>query len=180
MKKYGIIILCFCVLVVSNVFLYRRLVSMKEDRDRIQSNYNVIKSDFEVLELNDSTKAATIKNLQLKKDELENYLKQLKEIKVKPKEITTIVKTEIVTKIDTVLVQVNDTCKEYVSEDVYVSVCNNNLGLIISTDVFVTNYERRKKKFLWFRVGRKEKWSTVSFSNKHIDVTALEAVTVSE
>jgi hypothetical protein len=182
MKKYAIIVGIISALVCVNVLMARRIVVLKQDRDRISENFETVSSDLEVLRDENGKSTATIRALTLKTDELEkansSLSKLLKEQSVKQSEVKTIVQTSTILKIDTVLVQVNDSCKQYKTNDTFIEVCNDNIELAISTDVNVTIYERRKKKFLWWRIGKKQTWSTVTLSNEHIDVNGFQTIVI--
>jgi 3D (Asp-Asp-Asp) domain-containing protein len=180
MKKY----LFFSVVILLTIVitLWKRCHDLSQENSRISTNFESVNRDLEVLQNEYGEKCATIMTLTLKKDELEkankSYLEQLDKMNIKKSEVKTIIQTETVVKIDTVLVVRNDSCLEYKTEDTFVEVCGRNIVVEMTTEADIALYERRKYKFLWFRIGKKEKWAKIMLSNEHINLSTFRVANI--
>jgi hypothetical protein len=182
MKKY--LFLAVAILLTMVITLWKRCYDLSKENTRISTNFESVNRDLEVLQDEYGEKCATIMTLTLKKDELEkankSYLEQLDKMNIKKSEVKTIIQTETVVKIDTVLVVRKDSCLEYKTEDTFIEVCGRNITVELSTEANVALYERRKYKFLWFRVGKKEKWAKITLSNEHINLSTFRVANIQD
>lgn len=191
MRKF--IFIAIAILAGVNVFLYKRLDNVKEERDRLESNQTVLLSDVEYYKTEAGKNAASVSRLELTKDELEKKNKDLTQIvddlNIKLKRIqaatTTATKTEIEikTKVRDSIVYRNelDTLLNFRWRDSWIDLRGTiDKGVlsakIESADTLHHIIHKIPKKFLFFRFGVKAIKMDVVNSNPHNKITYTEYI----
>ena len=101
-------------------------------------------------------------------------MKLIKQLKLKPKEVKTIIKTKIVTK-DSIVFVLKDSCINYKSEWLEINGCLNDTLHVNSTDSIVQIFHKEyKHKFLFI------KWGFLGIKQKIINFNPKSSIKYSE
>lgn len=191
MRKF--LFIALALLVGTNIFLFKRLDSVKKERDRLESNQTALLSDVEHYKTEAGKNAASVSRLELTKDELEKKNKDLTHIvddlNIKIKRIqsatstTTKTEVEIETEVRDSIVYRNqlDTILNFNWHDAWVnltgSIDKGKLSAKIeSTDTLHHIVHKIPKKFLFFRFGVKAIKLDVVNSNPHSKIVYTEYI----
>lgn len=191
MRKF--LFIALVLLVGANIFLFKRLDSVKKERDRLDSNQAALFSDVEHYKTEAGENAASVLRLELTKDELEKKNKDLAktvdELNIKIKRIqaatTTTTKTEveIKTEVRDSIVYRNqlDTLLNFRWRDSWINLKGTiDKGIlsaeIESTDTLHHIIHKIPKRFLFFRFGVKAIKMEVVNSNPHNKITYTEYI----
>lgn len=159
MNKYifGVIVALFIALfIVININ-----TKIRTDRDRLQNNQSSLLETVKHYKYADSLNAVSVSALQLKVSELKKYRaedsKLIKELKIRPKDVEYITKTEIVTRDSLVYVIDSVGCFRYSDKWLKVDACVNDSSMIIQSRDSIAQvlHPVYKHRFLWWRWGLK-------------------------
>lgn len=189
MKKSIIIGLVILTMLVSISVLWNMYSTEKEERERQQSNVEVLNSDIKRYKVRDSLNVASIDALNYTVDELKKYraddLRLINDLKIKNKHLESL--TKITTSMtDTIYkdhwhpVLNNPNCLEYSDKWATVTACFNDSTVAYSVrdslDIVVSKVP--KHKFLWWNWGTKGyKVNVVNF-NPRSTVEFLEFIKI--
>ncbi|MFS2549502.1 DUF6549 family protein [Bacteroides uniformis] len=191
MRKF--LFIALVLLVGTNIFLFKRLDSVKKERNRLDSNQAALLSDVEHYKTEAGKNAASVLRLELTKNELEKKNKDLTktvdDLNIKLKRIqaatTTATKTEIEikTKVRDSIVYRNelDTLLNFRWRDSWIDLRGTiDKGVlsakIESADTLHHITHKIPKKFLFFRFGVKAIKMDVVNSNPHNKITYTEYI----
>lgn len=180
-------------LVGTNIFLFKRLDSVRKERDRLDSNQAALLSDVEHYKTEAGKNATSVLRLELTKNELEKKNKDLTktvdDLNIKLKRIqaatTTATKTEIEieTKVRDSIVYRNqlDTLLNFRWRDSWIDLRGTiDKGVLFakieSADTLHHIIHKIPKKFLFFRFGVKAIKMDVVNSNPHNKITYTEYI----
>ena len=182
MRKF--LFIALVLLVGTNIFLFKRLDSVKKERNRLDSNQAALLSDVEHYKTEAGKNAASVLRLELTKNELEKKNKDLTktvdDLNIKLKRIqaatTTATKTEIEIK-----TKVRDTLLNFRWRDSWIDLRGTiDKGVlsakIESADTLHHIIHKIPKKFLFFRFGVKAIKMDVVNSNPHNKITYTEYI----
>lgn len=97
-------IISIILLIISLIFSIQKISRLKEERGRLERNQSALLDTLSNTKFRDSLNRASIKVLEFKLDEFKEYraedAKLIKDLKIRLKDAQSIVKTEIVTKIE--------------------------------------------------------------------------------
>lgn len=156
-KSIGVIILIGLV-----AFLYHRNSVLKENNNRLIKNQTILFDTLSFYKIRDSVNVSSIGVLELTLNEYKKYrqedLSLIKDLKIKLKEVQSVVKTEVVTKIEykDKLIYVSDTISSINYNDgwnkVDVKITNNeDYSLDIETrDSLTQVFHKVWKHKIWF------------------------------
>lgn len=191
MRKF--LFIALVLLVGTNIFLFKRLDSVKKERNRLDSNQAALLSDVEHYKTEAGKNATSVLRLELTKNELEKKNKDLTktvdDLNIKLKRIqaatTTATKTEIEikTKVRDSIVYRNelDTLLNFRWRDSWIDLRGTiDKGVlsakIESADTLHHIIHKIPKKFLFFRFGVKAIKMDVVNSNPHNKITYTEYI----
>jgi hypothetical protein len=125
---------------------------------------------------------ARMKALQLDYDELSKVNVDLEQtvrrLGIKKYEVKEVVKVEVREVRDTIIMKEQDNgCFSYSDQWLNIEVCEDTITHLtndVKLDVLIT--ERRKKKFLFWRYGKKERSVYVNSDNPYLNITDLNYV----
>ena len=135
--------------------------NIKAERDRLQSNQSSLLETVKHYKYADSLNAVSVGVLQLKVSELNEYraedAKLIKELRIRPKDVEYITKTEIVTRDSLVYVIDSVGCFHYSDKWLKVDACVNDSSMIIQNRDSIAQvlHPIYKHRFLWWRWGLK-------------------------
>lgn len=191
MRKF--LFIALILLVGGNLFLFKRLDSIKKERDRLGSNQEALLSDVERYKTEAGKNAVSVSKLELTKDELEKKNKDLtkavEDLNLKIKRIqsatttTTQTEVEIKTEVrDSIVYRSQlDTILNFRWCDAWVDFKGTiDKGVlsakIESTDTLHHIVHKIPKKFLFFRFGVKAIKLDVVNSNPHSKIVYTEYI----
>lgn len=191
MRKF--LFIALVLLIGANIFLFKRLDSVKKERDRLDSNQAALLSDVEHYKTESGKNATSVLRLELTKNELEKknkgLTKTVDDLNIKLKRIqaatTTATKTEIEikTEVRDSIVYRNqlDTLLNFRWRDSWIDLMGTiDKGVlsakIESTDTLHHIIHKIPKKFLFFRFGVKAIKMEVVNSNPHNKITYTEYI----
>lgn len=191
MRKF--LFIALVLLVGTNIFLFKRLDSVRKERDRLDSNQAALLSDVEHYKTEAGKNATSVLRLELTKNELEKKNKDLTktvdDLNIKLKRIqaatTTATKTEIEieTKVRDSIVYRNqlDTLLNFRWRDSWIDLRGTiDKGVLFakieSADTLHHIIHKIPKKFLFFRFGVKAIKMDVVNSNPHNKITYTEYI----
>ena len=184
MKKW----LLFTILALTATLygMHRKYQELKIDRDRVASNVEVLLFKNKEYKLRDSLNVTSVNGLTLKVAELEQLRvddqKLIRELKIRPKDVQTIIKTSIV-KVDS-LVFVIDTvgCFHHKDKWIEVNACVGDSLMTVNNKDSISQviYPVYKKKFLWFRWGLKGMRQEIINHNPHTKVAYSEMINLTK
>ena len=152
-----ILIIISLVLFILLSTLYSIYNKTLKEKVRFESNQETLMASLKTYKFRDSLNVVengklTLNISDLKKNR-EKDLKLIKELKLKPSQVQTIIKTKIVTK-DSIVFQLKDSCINYESEWTKVSGCiGDTLSIETSDSIAFIAHKEYKHKFLFFRWG---------------------------
>lgn len=157
MNKYLIIIIF--ILLASTSALYNVYNSQKKELNIQKENNTTLMIDIKQSKIRDSLNVSEIGRLQLDRGQMEEYknglLILIKDLKLKPAQVKTIITTKIETR-DSIVFQLKDSCINHKTQWIDVRGCLGDTLYINSTDsISQIIYKEYKHKFLWFRWGTK-------------------------
>lgn len=165
MNKILIIILLILISLISvTYYLYDK--SIKENR-RLTNNQETLMASLKTYKFRDSLNVIENGKLTLNVNELKANRKKdlalIKELKLKPAQIKTIIKTKIETR-DSIIFQLKDSCLHYNTEWISVNGCLGDTLVIASQDSIVQIAHKEYKHKFWFI-----KWGLIGFKVKTIN-----------
>jgi hypothetical protein len=125
---------------------------------------------------------ARMKALKLDYDELSKVNVDLEEtvrrLGIKKYEVKEVVKVEVREVRDTIIMKEEENgCFSYSDQWLNIEVCEDTISHLtndVKLDVLIT--ERRKKKFLFWRYGKKERSVLINSDNPYLNITDLNYV----
>lgn len=154
MKKY--LVLFICILAGGFIFLIKQNKELKRENNRQSGNVETLMGDIKLYKVRDSLNVAENNALTLTVEEFKKYraddAKLIKDLKMRPKDVEYITKTEI--KTETVLEYRIDSvgCFRYKDKWLQVDACVGDSMIIQSRDsiaqIITPIYKRR---FLWWK-----------------------------
>lgn len=176
MNKYLIIIILILFIIIG--FLYSSNSTFKKENQRLSQNNTTLLSEKAEYMFRDSLNMTEIGKLSLTVNELKKYrsqdVKLIKELKLKPKEVQTIIKTKIITK-DSIVFVLKDSCINYKSEWLEINGCLNDTLYVNSSDSIVQIFHKEyKHKFLFI------KWGFLGIKQKIINFNPKSSIKYSE
>lgn len=178
MKKSIIIGLIILTMLVSISVLWNMYSTEKEERERQQSNVEILNSDIKRYKVRDSLNIASVEALNYTVDELKKYraddLRLINDLKIKNKNLESLTKVTTYTT-DTIYkdhwhpAANNPNCLEYSDKWATITACFKDstvaYSLRDSLDIAVSRVP--KHKFLWWRWGTKGyKINVVNFNSR--------------
>ena len=176
MNKYLIIITLSLFIIIG--FLYSSNSTYKKENKRLSENNTTLLSEKAEYMFRDSLNMTEIGKLSLTVNELKQYrtddARLIKQLKLKPKEVQTIIKTKIVTK-DSIIFVLKDSCLNYKSEWLDISGCLDDTLYINSKDSITQIFHKEyKHKFLFI------KWGFLGIKQKIINFNPKSSIKYSE
>lgn len=177
MNKYLIIVIA--VLITAVALISKLYYNSIKENGIISKNNITLLSKAKNYMFQDSLHVYEIGKLTLKNSELEQYreddAKLIKDLKLKPAQINTIIKTKVERKDSIQFVLQKDSCLHYNSKWLQVNGCLGDTLYVNSQDSIVQIcYKEYKHKFLWF------KWGTKGFKQKIINFNPNSQIKYSE
>lgn len=165
MNRILIIILLILISSISGIYyLYDK--SIKENR-RLTNNQTTLMASLKTYKFRDSLNVIENGKLTLNVNELKANRKKdlalIKELKLKPAQVKTIIKTKIETR-DSIVFQLKDSCLHYNTEWISVNGCLGDTLVIASQDSIVQIAHKEYKRKFWFI-----KWGLTGFKVKTIN-----------
>lgn len=197
MNKINLIIGAVGVALLIVIFcLFKRVGTLKDERDRYESNTNVLLSELTTYKTKDSLNVTRIDELRLREDEFSRYMREtsdlVKTLNVRNRELTKAITattnndTHIITVVkDSVLYDtLTAKCIDY--DDAYIQVhgCATSdtfVGDVSVTDslyVFETVEYKRFLGFLWKTKKIKNRKFDIMSKNKNTHISGFEVVTI--
>ena len=176
MNKILIIILLILISSISGIYyLYDK--SIKENR-RLTNNQTTLMASLKTYKFRDSLNVVENGKLTLNVNELKANRKKdlalIKELKLKPAQVKTIIKTKIETR-DSIVFQLKDSCLHYNTEWMDVHGCVGDTLYITSTDSIAQIAHKEYKHKFWFI-----KWGLTGFKVKTVNFNPKSTVKSSE
>ena len=176
MNKYLIIIILILFILIG--FLYSSNSTYKKENKRLSENNTTLLSKYSVQMFRDSLNVVEIGKLSLTINELKQYrtddARLIKQLKLKPKEVQTIIKTKIETR-DSIVFILKDSCINYKSEWLDISGCLNDTLYVNSKDSITQIFHKEyKHKFLFI------KWGFIGIKQKIINFNPKSSIKYSE
>lgn len=173
-----ILIIISLVLFILLSTLYSIYNKTLKEKVRFESNQETLMASLKTYKFRDSLNVVENGKLTLNISELkknrEKDIKLIKELKLKPSQVQTIIKTKIVTK-DSIVFQLKDSCINYRTEWMDIHGCVGDTLYITSTDsIAQIAYKEYKHKF-WFI-----KWGLTGFKVKTVNFNPKSTVKSSE
>ena len=148
-----ILIIISLVLFILLSTLYSIYNKTLKEKVRFESNQETLMASLKTYKFRDSLNVVENGKLTLNISELkknrEKDLKLIKELKLKPSQVQTIIKTKIVTK-DSIVFQLKDSCINYQTEWMDVHGCVGDTLYITSTDSIAQIAHKEYKHKFWF------------------------------
>ena len=149
-----------------------------KEKVRFESNQETLMASLKTYKFRDSLNVVENGKLTLNISELkknrEKDIKLIKELKLKPSQVQTIIKTKIVTK-DSIVFQLKDSCINYQTEWMDVHGCVGDTLYITSTDSIAQIAHKEYKHKFWFI-----KWGLTGFKVKTVNFNPKSTVKSSE
>ena len=173
-----ILIIISLVLFILLSTLYSIYNNTLKEKVRFESNQETLMASLKTYKFRDSLNVVENGKLTLNISELkknrEKDLKLIKELKLKPSQVQTIIKTKIVTK-DSIVFQLKDSCINYQTEWMDVHGCVGDTLYITSTDSIAQIAHTEYKHKFWFI-----KWGLTGFKVKTVNFNPKSTVKSSE
>jgi len=197
MNKINLIIGAVGVALLIVIFcLFKRVGTLRDERDKYESNTNVLLSELTTYKTKDSLNVTRIDELRLREDEFNRYMREtsdlVKTLNVRNRELTKAITattnndTHIITVVkDSVLYDtLTAKCIDY--DDAYIQVhgCATSdtfVGDVSVTDslyVFETVEYKRFLGFLWKTKKIKNRKFDIMSKNKNTHISGFEVVTI--
>ena len=177
MNKHLIIVIA---VLLSAVTITIKLYKNSLDTNKIISmNNTTLLAKASSYKYQDSLNVLEVGRLTLKNSELKQYreedAKLIKDLKLKPAQVNTIIKTKIETKDSIRFVLQKDSCLHYNSKWLQINGCLGDTLYVSSQDsIAQIFYKEYKHKFLWW------KWGTKGFKQKIINFNPNSSIKYSE
>lgn len=176
MNKYLIIIILSLFILIG--FLYSSNSTYKRENERLSENNTTLLNKYSVQMFWDSLNMVEIGKLSLTINELKQYrtddARLIKQLKLKPKEVQTIIKTKIETR-DSIVFVLKDSCINYKSEWLDINGCLDDTLYINSKDSITQIFHKEyKRKFLFI------KWGFIGIKQKIINFNPKSSIKYSE
>lgn len=173
------LITIIAILIIAIISISKLYQNSLKENDIISKNNTTLLFKAKTYMFQDSLHVYEIGKLTLKNSELEQYrandAKLIKDLKLKPAQVNTIVKTKIERKDSIQFVLQKDSCLHYNSKWLQVNGCLGGTLFINSQDSIVQIcYKEYKHKFLWW------KWGVKGFKQKIINFNPNSQVKYSE
>lgn len=177
--KNIIIYIIFGLIFFSSIgILYNNYRKYKLESIRLSNNQTTLMASLKTYKFRDSLNVVENGKLILNINELKtNRAKDLaliKELKLKPAQVTTIIKTKIETR-DSIVFQLKDSCFHYKTEWLSVNGCLGDTLVIISQDSIAQIAHKEYKHKFWFI-----KWGLMGFKVKTINFNPNSTVKSAE
>lgn len=173
-----ILIIISLVLFILLSTLYSIYNKTLKEKVRFESNQETLMASLKTYKFRDSLNVVENGKLTLNISELkknrEKDIKLIKELKLKPSQVQTIIKTKIVTK-DSIVFQLKDSCINYQTEWMDVHGCVGDTLYITSTDSIAQIAHKEYKHKFWFI-----KWGLTGFKVKTVNFNPKSTVKSSE
>ena len=173
-----ILIIISLVLFILLSTLYSIYNKTLKEKVRFESNQETLMASLKTYKFRDSLNVVENGKLTLNISELkknrEKDIKLIKELKLKPSQVQTIIKTKIVTK-DSIVFQLKDSCINYQTEWMDVHGCVGDTLYITSTDSIAQIAHKEYKHKFWFI-----KWGLIGFKVKTINFNPNSTVKSAE
>lgn len=167
MKNIIIYIIFGLILFSSIGTLYYNYIKYKNESIRLAKNQTTLMASLKTYKFRDSLNVVENGKLILNVNELkadrEKDLALIKELKLKPAQVKTIIKTKIETR-DSIVFQLKDSCLHYNTEWISVNGCLGDTLVITSQDSIVQVAHKEYKHKFWFI-----KWGLTGFKVKTIN-----------
>lgn len=196
-KLFFIVLFIGISLAGTSYLMYKRIVSLENERDKYKANTYSLLTDIKKLQVDSTTLAADTKVLHLKIDELKEHraadLEHIQKLNVRIKSLEAIGKhsLEVHAPIQAEIkdsVIVRDTVKVYVKSVKMDTPHLQVKGIIednrLKGDIYlpVTLHQaiwvEHKHRFLWWRWGVKAVHQTISSDNPYVDIKFTEIIRV--
>lgn len=176
MNKYLTIIILILFIIIG--LLYSSNSTFKKENQRLSQNNTTLLSENAEYMFRDSLNMTEIGKLSLTVNELKQYriddTRLIKELKLRPKEVQTIIKTKIETK-DSIVFILKDSCINYKSEWLEINGCLNDTLYINSSDSIAQIFHKEyKHRFLFI------KWGFLGIKQKIINFNPKSSIKYSE
>lgn len=149
------------VLLVVIAVLFQQNHTLRTERDRQISNVETLMGEVKLYKVKDSLNVASVSSLNLTVEELKKYraedAKLIKELKLRPKDVEYIAKTEIKTK-DSLIYKIDTVgCFHYRDKWLRVDACIADSSMVIETRDSIAQIVHAiyKHRFLWWKWGIK-------------------------
>ena len=173
-----ILIIISLVLFILLSTLYSIYNKTLKEKVRFESNQETLMASLKTYKFRDSLNVVENGKLTLNISELkknrEKDLKLIKELKLKPSQVQTIIKTKIVTK-DSIVFQLKDSCLHYNTEWISVNGCIGDTLVVVSQDSIAQIAHKEYQHRFWFI-----KWGLKGFKVKTINFNPNSTVKSSE
>lgn len=184
-------------LVIISGILFSLVKSLKEEKERYQSNTNALLSEVNRLKIDSTTNAVDVKALKLTIDEFKQYrskdLEQIKKLKIRIKDIQAVSKHKL---------EINATINAAVKDTMilrdtilmklqYVQMTTPHLeinGIIehnrlqgrihLPVNLHQIMWVEYKHRFLWFKWGTKTVHQTITTDNPHVKINYSELIQI--
>ena len=164
--------------------LYSKITDLRDENSRLSTNIEVLNSDISVLRNSNGDLEATIQALRYDYDELESYkdsiMDELKRLKIKKNEIKVVTNTDYVYRIDTLLVKEPSGALNYQDEWTTFHMEHDSISFQTSFSLKTYLYERKRKKFLFWRYGKRDYYQKIIVDNPNIEIKDTELIIVNE
>lgn len=194
---YKILIALVLTLSIATGILYIYAKSLKEEKERYQSNTNALLSDLKRLQIDSTTNAVDVKVLKLTIDEYKQYRSKDSELigklKLKIKDLQSIskhnlevdapidasVKDTLILR-DTILMRMQAVRMSTPHLQISGIIENNRLrgNIHLPVNIHQTMWIEYKHRFLWFRWGTKTIHQTIMTDNPHVKINYSEVIEI--
>lgn len=194
---YKILISLVLTLSIATGILYIYAKSLKEEKERYQSNTNALLSDLKRLQIDSTTNAVDVKVLKLTIDEYKQYRAKDSELigklKIKIKDLQSIskhnlevdapidasVKDTLILR-DTILMRMQAVRMSTPHLQISGIIENNRLrgNIHLPVNIHQTMWIEYKHRFLWFRWGTKTIHQTIMTDNPHVKINYSEVIEI--
>lgn len=194
---YKILIALVLTLSIATGILYIYAKSLKEEKERYQSNTNALLSDLKRLQIDSTTNAVDVKVLKLTIDEYKQYRAKDSELigklKIKIKDLQSIskhnlevdapidasVKDTLILR-DTILMRMQAVRMSTPHLQISGIIENNRLrgNIHLPVNIHQTMWIEYKHRFLWFRWGTKTIHQTIMTDNPHVKINYSEVIEI--
>lgn len=197
MNKINLIIGAVGVALLIVIFcLFKRVGTLRDERDKYESNTNVLLSELTTYKTKDSLNVTRIDELRLREDEFNRYMREtsdlVKTLNVRNRELTKAITattnndTHIITVVNDSVLYDTLTAKCIDYDDAYIQVhgCTTSdtfVGDVSVTDslyVFETVEYKRFLGFLWKTKKIKNRKFDIMSKNKNTHISGFEVVTI--
>lgn len=158
--------------------LYYNYIKYKNETIRLTNNQTTLMASLKTYKFRDSLNVVENGKLTLNINELEanreKDLALIKELKLKPAQVKTIIKTKIETR-DSIVFQLKDSCLHYNTEWISVNGCIGDTLVVVSQDSIAQIAHKEYQHRFWFI-----KWGLKGFKVKTINFNPNSTVKSAE